>query len=225
MNRRNFITQLAAAGVATSLPGFGQDAAKATVAIDSNRIGATIPPDFTGLSYESAQLANPTFFASSNQQLVELFRGLSRSGNLRLGGGSSEFTTYSDADPVGDPPFEVFGPDTSKTVKHGTVTTAPALKNLRGFLDATGWSCLYGLNLGQGTKENAAEEAAVVQRILGPRVVACQIGNEPDGFRNRYRPASWGPADYLKEWNAFNGASVAGGAGGRGFGRDVFHQV
>src|ERR1035441_678984 len=101
MNRRNFITQLAAAGVATSLPGFGQDAAKATVVIDSNHIGATIPPDSTGLSYESAQLANQAFFASSNQQLVELFRGLSPSGNLRLGGGSSEFTTYSDAGPAG----------------------------------------------------------------------------------------------------------------------------
>ena len=209
MNRRNFITQLAAAGVATSLPGFGQDAAKATVVIDSNHIGATIPPDSTGLSYESAQLANQAFFASSNQQLVELFRGLSPSGNLRLGGGSSEFTTYSDADPAGDPPFEVFGPDTSKTVKHETVTTALALRNLRGFLDATGWSCLYGLNLGQGTKENAAAEAAAAQRILGPRLVAFQIGNEPDGFRNRYRPASWGPADYLKEWNEFHDAIVA----------------
>ena len=128
----------------------------------------------------------------ANKQLIELFRGLSPSGNLRLGGGSSEFTTYSDADPVGPPPFEVFGPDTSKTVKHGTVTTALALSNLRAFLDATGWSCLYGLNLGQGAKENAAAEAAAAYRILGPRLLAFQIGNEPDSFRNRYRPAGYG---------------------------------
>ena len=80
-----------------------------------------------GLSYESAQLANPEFFSAGNKELIALFRGLSPSGNLRLGGGSSEFTTYSDADPSGPPPFEVFGPDTSKTVKHGTVTTALAL--------------------------------------------------------------------------------------------------
>ena len=209
MNRRDFLARLAAAGVATSLPGYGQKATKATLKIDEGRIGATIPSDFTGLSYESAQLANPAFFSSANKQLIELFRGLSPSGNLRLGGGSSEFTTYSDADPIGQLPFEVFGPDTSKTVKHGTVTTALALRNLRGFLDATGWSCLYGLNLGQGTMTNAAAEAAAAYRILGPRLVAFQIGNEPDSFRNRYRPASYGPADYLKEWNEFHDAIIA----------------
>lgn len=215
MNRRHFLARLAAAGMATSLPSWsqegakGQRAAKAKLEIDASKMGPTIPRDFTGLSYESAQLANPAFFSSANRQLVELFRGLSPSGNLRLGGGSSEFTTYSDADPAGPPPFEVFGPDTSKTVKHGTVTTALALRNLRGFLDAVGWSCLYGLNLGQGTKENAASEAAAAYRILGPRLLALQIGNEPDSFRNRYRPASYGPADFIAEWGSFHDAIVA----------------
>ncbi|MGA1983772.1 MAG: hypothetical protein ABSG84_15065 [Acidobacteriaceae bacterium] len=209
MNRRHFLARLAAAGVATSLPSWSQGAAKARLEIDASRMGPAIPRDFTGLSYESAQLANPAFFSAENRQLVELFRGLSPSGNLRLGGGSSEFTMYSDADPTGPPPFEVFGPDTSKTVKHGTVTTAMALRNLRGFLDATGWSCLYGLNLGQGTKENAAAEAAAAYRILGPRLLALQIGNEPDSFRNRYRPASWGPADFIAEWGSFRDAIVA----------------
>jgi hypothetical protein len=210
MNRRHFVARLAAAGIAaTSLPGLGDSRTRATITIDASKPGAMIPPDFTGLSYESAQLANPAFFSSSNAQLINLFRDLSPSGNLRLGGGSSEFTTYSDADPVGAPPFEVFGPDTSKTVKHGTVTTALALRNLRAFLNATGWSCLYGLNLGQGTKENAAAEAAAAYRILGSRLVAFQIGNEPDSFRNRYRPASYGPEDYIKEWTTFHDAIVA----------------
>jgi len=209
MNRRDFVAAAAAGVVAASVRGFAQDAAKATLAMDANKMGPTIPRDFTGLSYESAQLANPEFFSAKNKELIALLRGLSPSGNLRLGGGSSEFTTYSDADPVGAPPFELFGPDTSKTVKQGTVTTALALRNLREFLDATGWSCLYGLNLGQGTKENAAAEAAAAFRILGPRLMAFQIGNEPDSFRNRYRPATWGPADYMAEWNGFHEAIVA----------------
>jgi hypothetical protein len=215
MNRRHFLARLAAAGVSTSLAGWsqegakGQGAAKARLEIDASKAGPTIPRDFAGLSYESAQLANPAFFSSANRQLIELFRGLSPSGNLRLGGGSSEFTTYFDADPAGPPPFEVFGPDTSKTVKYGTVTTALALRNLRGFLDAVGWSCLYGLNLGQGTKENAAAEAAAAYRILGPRLLALQIGNEPDSFRSRYRPASYGPADFIAEWVSFHDAIAA----------------
>ena len=191
MNRRDFLAQLASAGVAAaSTRGFAQATTHATLTIEATKSIATIPRDFAGLSYESAQLANPDFFSPANHALIELFRSLSPSGNLRLGGGSSEFTSYSDADPTGPPPFEVFGPDISKTVKHGTITSARSLRNLRGFLDATGWSCLYGLNLGQGTKENAAAEAAAAQRILGPRLLAFQIGNEPDSFRNRYRPAS-----------------------------------
>lgn len=225
MNRRRFVAGLTAAGVATSLPGLSQGAAPARVEIDASKVGATIPRDFTGLSYESAQLANPAFFSSANKPLIDMFRGLSLNGNLRLGGGSSEFTTYSDADPVGAPPFEVFGPDTSKTVKHGTVTTALALKNLRAFLDATGWSCLYGLNLGQGTKENAAAEAAAALRILGPRLLAFQIGNEPDSFRNRYRPASWGPADFLKEWNKFHDAIAAVATGAKFAGPDISNKL
>ncbi len=125
----------------------------------------------------------------------------------------------------GHPPFEVFGPDTSKTVKHGTVTTALALRNLRVFLDATGWSCLYGLNLGQGTKENAAVEAAAVFRVLGPRLVAFQIGNEPDSFRNRYRPATWGPADYIAEWNTFHDAIVATTPAAKFAGPDISNKL
>jgi hypothetical protein len=226
MNRRDFVGGFAAAGIAaTSLPGLGQRGTPATLAINATRRGPAIPHDFTGLSYESAQLANPAFFSSGNKQLIELFRGLSPDGNLRLGGGSSEFTTYSDADPTGPPPFEVFGPDTSKTAKHGTVTTALALRNLRDFLDATGWSCLYGLNLGQGTKENAAAEAAAVYRILGPRLLAFQIGNEPDSFRNRYRAASYSPADYMQEWNTFHAAIVARAPQAKFAGPDISNKL
>jgi len=225
MNRRCFLARLAAAGVVTSIPSYGQSATKASLTIDADKTGAKVPLDFTGLSYESAQLASPAFFSRANTQLIESFRGLSQSGNLRIGGGSSEFTTYSDVDPTGPPPFEVFGPDTSKTVKHGTVMTALALRNLRGFLDATGWSCLYGLNLGQGTKENAAAEAAAVYKILGPRLMAFHIGNEPDSFRNRYRPASYGPADYLTEWNSFHDAIVAVTPGAKFAGPDISNKL
>ena len=226
MNRREFVCGVAAGAAASCLPGWAQDAAaNAKLEIDSGKVGSQIPVNFTGLSYESAQLANPEFFSAKNKELIALFRDLSPKGNLRLGGGSSEFTSYSDAPASGPLPFEVFGPDTSKTVKHGTVTSKLALMNLRAFLDATGWSCLYGLNLGQGTKENATDEAAAVFRILGPRLVAFQIGNEPDSFRKRYRPESWGPQDYIAEWNVFHDAIVAVTPGAKFAGPDVSNKM
>jgi len=209
MRRREFLRDGVLAAAALSVPSFGQGSATATLTVEDGAVALEIPNDYIGLSYETAQLANPQFFSATNKALVGLLRELSPSGVLRIGGGSSEFTTYSDADPSGPPPCVVFGPDTSHTVKQGTTTTALALRNLRGFLDATGWSCIYGLNLGQGSKENAAREAVAVVRTLGPRLVALQIGNEPDSFRNRYRPAEYGPADFLSEWNAFHNAVVS----------------
>ena len=41
-----------------------------------------------------------------------------------------------------------------------TAITPEAIDQLAGFLDAAGWSLIYGLNLGTGTPQRAAEEAA-----------------------------------------------------------------
>lgn len=225
MNRREFLGSFAAAAVLHSeLPMWSQSHATALLEI-GEAASQAVPADFIGLSYESAQLANPDFFSPKNTQLVAIFRELAPHGNLRLGGGSSEFTTYSDQAPSGPPPFEVFGPDTSKTVKHGTVTTRTSLRNLRGFLDALGWNCIYGLNLGQGTVENAVRESAAVQELLGQRLVAFQIGNEPDSFRNRYRPASYGPQDYLSEWTRFHDAILKVAPGARFAGPDISNKL
>jgi hypothetical protein len=186
---------------------------------------STIANEFVGLSYESAQLANPDFFSAKNHALIQLFRELAPHGNLRLGGGSSEYTTYTDEAPAGPPPFEIFGPDTSKTVKQGTITSSLALQNLREFLDATNWSCLYGLNLGQGTVENAVREAAAAHKILGSRLLAFQIGNEPDSFRKRFRPETYGPEDFLAEWNHFHTAILSAVPQAKFAGPDISNKL
>jgi hypothetical protein len=218
-SRRNFLTGATAAVAATALPrsltAQGSNAASASktisgsLSVDASTPGRTLPLNFTGLSYESAQLANPSFFSAENHSLIKLVRDLTLQGVLRLGGGSSEYTIYSETPSAGPPPFEIFGPDTSKTAKKGTVTSALALRNLRAFLDATGWTCLYGLNLAQGTKANAIAEAEATHRFLGPRLLALQIGNEPDSFRNHFRPATYGPADFIREWLDFHDAIFA----------------
>ncbi len=140
-----------------------------TLTIDESTTLAIIPQDFIGLSYESAQLANPAFFSAGNTALIALFRELSDQGVLRLGGGTSEFTAYTTEEPSTAPPFDAVGPDTSKNVKSDTPITPKSLRNLRAFLDATGWRCLYGLNLGRGPVARAADEAFHVQNILGQR--------------------------------------------------------
>ena len=226
MNRRKFVGL--AVGLVVQSYGVSQVPqadAEASLRIGAVRPQAAIPEEFVGLSYESAQLATPAFFSAKNRKLIELVRELAPRGNLRIGGGSSEYTTYSDKAPVGPPPFEVFGPDTSKTVKQGTVTTALALKNLRSFLDAVNWSCLYGLNLGQGTVENAVREAAAAHRILGPKLLALQIGNEPDSFRRRFRPESYDPAEFIAEWNRFHDAIAKAVPGARFAGPDISNKL
>lgn len=225
LDRRKFLRFAATAAAAAVVPAIvrADDVAiTGTLSIEAASPLHTVPTNFTGLSYESAQLANPAFFAASNHELIKLFRGLSPSGVLRLGGGSSEYTTYS-AKAV-PPPFETFGPDTSKTVKKGTVTSELALRNLRAFLDAANWTCLYGLNLGQGTRENAVAEAEAAFRILGPRLNAFQIGNEPDTFRH-FRGGSYSPQQFVTEWISFHDAIVARVPKARFAGPDISNKL
>jgi hypothetical protein len=234
MRRRDFLSSASAAAASclasrllhaqSGAPG-ASTPISGTLTIDESSTLATIPQDFIGLSYESAQLANPAFFSAENTALIALFRELSDQGVLRLGGGTSEFTAFTTEEPPAAAPFDAVGPDTSKNVKSDTPITPKTLRNLRAFLDATGWRCLYGLNLGRGSIERAAEEAFYAQDILGPRLIAFQLGNEPDAWRNRYRPATWSYADYWKEWATAHSAIVARVPGAKFAGPDVSNKM
>lgn len=213
MKRREFVEMLALVGGVAALPrtAFARERV-ITLDYDAARTGATIPRDYVGLSFERAQLSNPAYFSADNRAFVRLIRGLSPSGSIRLGGSSGEHTAYIGERSV-PPAFEIHGPEHNKLNRQGLNVSIRALQNLRGFLDATGWTCLYGLNMAHATPEEAAREAADVQRILGPRLQAIQIGNEPDVFRNRYRPPSWTAADYVAEWGRFHAAITAAAPG------------
>lgn len=203
MLRRKFILSTAALTAGACLGsrlGWSERLPFATLNVDWNRKGHTLAADFSGLSYESRQLANPEFFSAGNHQLIALFRELGQSGVLRIGGSTSEYTRFTTEELKGAPPLEIAGPGLPANDYSETPITVHALENLRAFLEATGWTCLYGLNTGRGSVEKAAEEAEYVHRILGPKLLALQLGNEPDAWRNRYRGASWSYADYWKEW-------------------------
>ena len=203
MQRRGFLLRagvIAAGACAGHKFLWGADALQASLTVDWARKGHVLAADYTGLSYESRQLANPKFFSAENKELIKLFCELGSSGVLRIGGSTSEYTTFTTEEPKGEPPFEIAGPGLPAQDYGDTPISVRALENLRAFLDATGWTCLYGLNTGRGTVEHAAEEAFYAHKILGPRLIALQLGNEPDAWRNRYRGAQWTYADYWKEW-------------------------
>ncbi|WP_426700181.1 hypothetical protein ACPPVV_12305 [Rhodanobacter sp. Col0626] len=164
--------------------------ARAEFAVRPDRPGRTVSPTLTGLSYETLQLADPTFFCADNHSLVQLFRGLSPHGVLRIGGNTSDYTIWSGYRgelPVqrarkGGPqqPF-VLGPE--------------ALHALAGFLHATGWKLVFGVNLKIGVPAMAAELAKAVQRIVGDDLLAIQIGNEANNYEADYAAfdAAWSP--------------------------------
>ncbi len=209
LSRRRFLqTSLATATLsgASSLWAQGSApapaAAAATLQIGSLNAKTQVPQDFIGLSYEVMQLEDPAFFSAANTGLIEQFRKLSPNGVLRLGGNTSEFSWWK-AKPADQPPVrkgDVNDPGQPPPTTLYAVTPE-AIRNLGAFLQAAGWTCIYGLNLGYGTPEIDLQEATVVYQALGKRLQYFQIGNEVDLFGTHLRPkATWTPAAYLENW-------------------------
>lgn len=214
MRRRDFLrlSALASGSALLARQSISAPASNARLTIDPKRVGNAIGPDFTGLSYETAQLGNPDFFSPANADLVGLVRRLGRSGVLRIGGNTSETSRWALDTPTAmgaqmATPQAPAGPDTSKALPKPTAITPHAIRNLRGFIDATGWKLIYGLNMGTEEPDVAAEEAAYVMNTFGPRLVAFQLCNEPDLFtHNGVRGADYRYADFAKEWRRFHDA-------------------
>jgi hypothetical protein len=169
---------------------------------------AKVPEDFMGLSYESGQLAYPDYFSPQNLALIELFRTLSPTGVLRLGGNLSEFTLWSETEPSVPPEAGgLVGPDPGHREPRTFTITPRSIRNLQGFLAATGWRCIYGLNLGGGSLEQALAEGSFVAKTLGSQLMFVQFGNEPDLFRHRNEGnKSWTFDEYLAKWKTFRAA-------------------
>ena len=229
MNRRDFI-RVSAAAAATSavFPGAQQLAfaaadppASLRLSVRPDHLGNKIADDFTGLSYESAQLGNPSFFSGENSELAGFLRTLGASGVLRIGGNTSEYCYWTpnpekqanlpnaESMRTGDKANPIAfgltaGPDTGHKAP-APVSIAPvAIRNLREFLDVCGWKLIYGLNMGTGTPEDAADEAAFVTDVAGPKLIAFQLCNEPDlFFRNGIRKADYDFAQFAAEWQRF----------------------
>jgi hypothetical protein len=138
-----------------------------------------------------------------------LIRALGDSGVIRIGGNTSERTVRRS--------------ETGSAAAGDFVISPASIDRLAAALRILGWKLIYGLNLARGTLEEAAEEAGYVARVVGPNLLAFQIGNEPDGFGRwaAERPQSYDAAAFLSEWRTFHAAIRARAPGARFAGPDV----
>lgn len=225
MNRRDFIRLFAAASLAALHHPITLAEITSTVSVRltvrTDRLGNKIGDDFTGLSYESAQLGNPHFFSGENTELAGFMRGLGKSGVLRIGGNTSEYCywTPDSAKSANMPNMESMrtgdkanpiafglaaGPDTGHKAPAPVKISPLAIRHLKDFLDVSGWKLIYGLNMGTGTVEDAAAEAAYVMEVAGSKLIAFQLCNEPDLFsRNGIRKADYDFRQFADDWRHF----------------------
>jgi hypothetical protein len=194
MNRRDFISRSALAGVALATPAAFADTPATTASV---RIGFSlgkIASDFIGLGYEISSVARPGLLSPANRIYVELVRTLGLEGVVRVGGNTADYARYSaTATPVSSP--------------YGTTVNDRALKELGQFLEATGWKLIWALNLGSGSVEDAVAEAKAVVAVAGNRLLAFEIGNEPDLFAHeKHRPPGFGYEQWLADYRRYKTA-------------------
>jgi hypothetical protein len=201
MNRRKFITSSACAAatfVCSEWPALAQtpnQARPVSLRIDPQKTLGEIAPDFLGLGYEISSVARTGLLSAGNTAYVQYVKSLGRRGVIRIGGNTSDYSSYSkNGPPVSSP--------------KATVVDDSVIRDLAGFLDATGWQLIWGLNLGSGNMENAIQEAQAVIDSTKNRLLAIEIGNEPDLFAGgvAHRPKGYAYSDYLREFRDYKTA-------------------
>ncbi len=199
MNRRDFLAgSVFAAGALASRSAFATTATSdkqvVGVVVRGDRPLHTISADFMGLGYEIASVARPGLMSRANDVYVQLVRTLGVRGVIRVGGNTADYASYAPAAPAVSSPY-------------GTVVNDAVLKELGGFLDATGWKLIWALDLGRGSETDAIAEARTVLAIAGERLLAFEIGNEPDVFSHEnHRKPDYGYEAWLADYRRYKKA-------------------
>jgi hypothetical protein len=196
---------LLAAALAAALVAVGsagavvQTTATATVTVGSGS-GARLVDDFVGFSFEANILAGT---APSAGNLFQYMKTLGP-GVMRFGGNFVD-TTFWTSKGESRPSWAV-------------ATLDPAdLQRLATLADNSGWKIILGVTLKHPDAARAADEAAHAKRILGSRLLAIEVGNEPNYYPD-YTPAKYF-ADFEKYRAAINAAAPGVGLVGPSPGR------
>ena len=183
IDRRRFLLSCAGlfgiGALSPELRGAGDD--ENELSIDFNAPGQVIPENFLGFSFETKGLLSEGIFLPENRSLISLVQRLGSKGVIRIGGDSSD----------------------RPALRMGLTSNRAHIEHLAGFLSATGWQLIYGLDLGPGDAEQAVAEAEMVAQVVGSNLLAFQFGNEPDLFRLDVRKSNYTVTDYLVEWREF----------------------
>ena len=142
-----------------------QQSSRLTLTTATTSSGAAIPPDFLGLSFETADMlpradGRYPYFRSDNRNLVQLFRTLGIR-SLRLGGNTS--------DRPGVP-----------------VPGKRDIDELFGFARATGVHVIYTLRLRNANPHQDAPLAKYLMDHDAANISCLVIGNEPDVYEKQY---------------------------------------
>ncbi len=202
MNRRRFLAAaVGGVGAAMAAPSPVQ------ISVDLSQKLPPIAEDFIGLGYEISSVAIADLLSARNESYVQLVRTLSPTGCVRIGGNTSDYASYAPNGPSVSDPKE-------------TVVSKSDLAKLATFLDATGWKLIWGLNLGSNDQQQVVDEASAVSAVMGNKLLAFEMGNEPDlfGYKSVHRHAGYQYSDYLREFRQYReavrqklpGASFAG---------------
>ncbi len=155
--------------------------------------GPPIGRQFLGLSFEAADLGLLAG-ATERGNLVALLRSLGP-GVLRIGGSSADS-------------FAAWTPTLGARPAWATATVTPAdLAALARLAAATGWGVLLTVNLGHYDPAAAADEVRAARAALGARLLAVEIGNEPEHFiAHRLRGATWNSRAYRVQVDVYRAA-------------------
>jgi hypothetical protein len=188
-------------------------AADLVVRVDPSAASYRFRPGAIGLSIETSQLTGGVVGGRA-QSLIALMRRLGPA-TVRVGGNSADRSWWTAS---GEP-----------KPAWATNTITPAdIGRLDALLKATRWRAIFTVDLGHPEPARAAEEAASVASILGPRLRAIEIGNEPNAYGtsvDRLRPASYGVAEYLAELRTYEAAISAAVPGVRFAGPDLSFAI
>ena len=164
-----------------------------SLTVTATAIGA-IPSRFVGLSYEKLAMSYG-YFHASNHNLIALFRHLG-AGVLRLGGGFVDRLLWT--------------PSANGTHQQISPTN---VKNLAGFLQATGWLCLYAsqpryLDPCFGSRRSCFCRSPLWAKACLVSRSATSLMNT--AFTGNYFPGNWTFQDFIDRWDAFRSAILPG---------------